>query len=128
MLKYFFKKLVICFLSLFVVMSATFFLMKAIPGDPFSSEQNMPIEVLKSLNAHYDLDKPLLYQYIKYLKGFFTFDLGPSLIYEGRDVFEIIKDGLPITMILGFEALIISLTSGLILGTKIGRASCRERV
>ena len=117
MLKYFFKKLVICFLSLFVVMSVTFFLMKAIPGDPFSSEQNMPIEVLKSLNAHYDLDKPLLYQYIKYLKGFFTFNLGPSLIYEGRDVFEIIKDGLPITMMLGFEALIISLTSGLILGT-----------
>ncbi|NGX44321.1 MAG: Oligopeptide transport system permease protein OppB [Candidatus Anoxychlamydiales bacterium] len=117
MLKYFFKKLVICFLSLFLVMSVTFFLMKAIPGDPFSSEQNMPKEVLKSLNMHYGLDKPLLYQYIKYLKGFFTFDLGPSLLYEGRTVFEIIKDGLPITMMLGFEALIISLSSGLILGT-----------
>jgi len=117
MLKYFFKKLVICFLSLFIVMSATFFLMKVIPGDPFSSEQNMPIEVLKSLNAHYDLDKPILYQYVKYLKGFFTFNLGPSLIYEDRNVFEIIKDGLPVTMMLGFEALIIALTSGLILGT-----------
>lgn len=117
MLRYFLKKLTICFLSLFVVMSATFFLMKAIPGDPFSSEQNMPQEVLKSLHLHYGLDKSLTYQYLKYLKGFFTFDLGPSLVYEGRDVFQIIKDGLPITMLLGFESLIISVTLGLILGT-----------
>ncbi|NGX35151.1 MAG: Oligopeptide transport system permease protein OppB [Candidatus Anoxychlamydiales bacterium] len=98
-------------------MSATFFLMKAIPGDPFSSDQNMSKEVLQSLQSHYGLDKSLTYQYFKYLKGFLSFDLGPSLIYEGRDVLEIIKDGLPITMILGFESLVISITLGLILGS-----------
>jgi len=97
-------------------MSATFFLMKAIPGDPFSSEQSMPKEVLQSLYSHYGLDKSLTYQYIKYLKGFLTLDLGPSLIYEGRTVLQIIKDGLPITMILGFESLLISAATGLLLG------------
>ena len=107
MLKYIFKKLLICFFSLFIVMSATFFLMKAIPGDPFSSEQNIPKEVLKSLHSHYGLDKPLFYQYCKHIKGLLTFDLGPSLIYEGRSVNQIIKDGLPISMLLGFEALFL---------------------
>lgn len=116
MLKYFFKKLAICFLSLFVVMSATFFLMKAIPGDPFSSDQNMPKEVLRSLYSHYGLDKPLIYQYLKYLKGFLTLDLGPSFMYEGRSVNQIIKDGLPISMVLGFEALFISVSFGTVLG------------
>jgi len=99
------------------VMSTTFFLMKAIPGDPFSSDQNMSKEILESLHSHYGLDQPLIYQYFKYLKGFLSFDLGPSLIYEGRDVSQIIIDGLPITILLGLESLIISITLGLILGT-----------
>jgi oligopeptide transport system permease protein len=116
MKKYFFKKLLICCLSLFIVMSGTFFLMKAIPGDPFSTEQNINKETLNSLYAHYGLDKPLLYQYFKYLKGFLTFDLGPSLIYEGRTVNQIIKDGLPISMALGFEALFISIFLGVTFG------------
>lgn len=116
MVKYFFKKLLICLLSLFIVMSATFILMKAIPGDPFLSDQNINKETLKALYSHYGLDKPLLYQYFKYLKGFLTFDLGPSLIYEGRSVNQIIKDGLPISMALGFEALFISISLGITFG------------
>ncbi|NGX62953.1 MAG: Oligopeptide transport system permease protein OppB [Candidatus Anoxychlamydiales bacterium] len=117
MLKYFLKKLIISLLSLFVVMSATFFLMKAIPGDPFLSDQNMPKEVLKSLHSHYGLDRPIFYQYLKYIKGFLTFDLGPSFVYEGRSVNQIIKDGLPTTMLLGFEALFISIFFGILFGT-----------
>lgn len=116
MIKYFFKKLLICLLSLFIVMSTTFFLMKSIPGDPFLTDQNMNKETLNSLYSHYGLDKPLTYQYYKYLKGFLTFDLGPSLIYEGRSVNQIIKDGLPISIALGFEALLISISLGIILG------------
>jgi len=117
MIKYFLKKISICCLSLFIVMSATFFLMKAIPGDPFLSEQNVTKETLKSLYSYYSLDKPLVYQYFKYLKGFLTFDLGPSMIYEGRSVNQIIKDGLPISMALGFESLFISVSLGITFGT-----------
>lgn len=116
MVKYFFKKLLTCFFSLFIVMSATFFLMKIIPGDPFLSDQNLPQETLNSLYSHYGLNKSLIYQYFKYLKGFATFDLGPSFIYEGRSVNQIIKDGLPISMALGFEALFISISFGITLG------------
>ncbi|NGX56212.1 MAG: Oligopeptide transport system permease protein OppB [Candidatus Anoxychlamydiales bacterium] len=117
MIKYFFKKLIISFISLFVVMSATFFLMKAIPGDPFLSHQNMPREILKSLYTHYGLDKPLYIQYLKYIKGFFTFDFGPSLIFESRSVNQIIKDGFYVTFVLGLEALFISLFFGITLGS-----------
>jgi oligopeptide transport system permease protein len=90
--------------------------MKSIPGDPFLSQQNMPKEILKSLYAHFGLDKPLYIQYLKYLKGFFTFNFGPSFIFEGRDVTLIIKDGFFYTFILGLEALFISLFFGIPLG------------
>jgi oligopeptide transport system permease protein len=97
-------------------MSATFFLMKAIPGDPFLDNQNIPQETLNSLYAHYGLDKPILVQYFKYLKGILTFDLGPSFIFEGRTVNAIIKDGLPVSMALGIEALLISTSLGIFFG------------
>ncbi len=116
MYKYIFKKLLISILSLFLVMSATFFLMKIIPGDPFISEQSVPREILESLHAHYGLDKPLYVQYLKYIKGFLTFNLGPSFVYEGREVSQIIFEGLPVSKILGFEDLFIALAVGLPLG------------
>ncbi|MFA6118796.1 MAG: ABC transporter permease [Parachlamydiales bacterium] len=116
MFKYFLKKILICLFSLFIVMSATFFLMKAIPGDPFLDNQNIPQETLNSLYAHYGLDKPILVQYFKYLKGILTFDLGPSFIFEGRTVNAIIKDGLPVSMALGIEALLISTSLGIFFG------------
>jgi oligopeptide transport system permease protein len=90
--------------------------MKLIPGDPFLSQQNMPREILKSLYSHYGLDKPLYVQYFKYIKGFLTFDFGPSFIFEARGVNQIIKDGFFYTFILGLEALFISLFFGITLG------------
>ena len=117
MYKYFFKKLFISFLSLFIMMSATFFFMKLIPGDPFLSFDNVPKEIIASLQKHYGLDKPLYIQYFKYIKGFLTFDLGPSYIFEGRTVNMIIKDGLPLSLLLGVEALFLSLTIGVPLGS-----------
>ncbi len=113
MTKYIIKKLTTCFTSLFVVMTATFFLMRAIPGDPFISQQNMPQEILDTLYVHYGLDQPLYIQYFKYIKGFLTFDLGPSFIYEGRTINQIIKESLPVSMLLGLEALFIALFVGI---------------
>ena len=91
--------------------------MKSIPGNPFLQEQAIPEEIMKSLYAHYGLDKPIWIQYIKYLKGIITFDLGPSFKYEGRSVNDVIKSGFPISFSLGIFALFISLIWGILWGS-----------
>src|SRR5262245_59082531 len=83
MVLYFVRKALILLASLFAIVSGTFFLMKAIPGDPFLDER-ITEEVLKALHAFYGLDQPLWVQYMKYLKGYLTFDFGLSLVYHGR--------------------------------------------
>ena len=115
--KYFVKKISLLILSLFIVATATFFLMQAAPGDPFMQEQAIPEEIMKSMYAHYGLDQPWYIQYFKYMKGLVTWDLGPSFKYEGRTVNDVILEGFPVSFILGFEAITIALFSGVILGT-----------
>lgn len=111
------KKIAILFLSLFLVASFTFLLMKAIPGDPFIQEQAVPEEIMQSMYAHYGLDQPLHVQYWRYIKGLATWNLGPSFKYEGRTVNEIISEGFPVSLALGLEALTISIGLGILLGT-----------
>lgn len=115
--KYLARKILILAGSLFLVATMTFFLMQAAPGDPFMQEQAIPEEIVKSMYAHYGLDQPWYIQYVKYLKGIITWDLGPSFKYEGRTVNDIIREGFPVSLILGLEAISISLFSGIILGT-----------
>src|ERR1700733_271524 len=116
MIRFLVKKGCILLASLFVVATLTFFLMHAIPGDPFVQERAVPEEILKALYKHYGLDQPLYVQYGRYLKGLLTFDLGPSFKYQGRTVNEIISEGFPVSLILGSEALLIAVGAGLILG------------
>lgn len=114
---YFIKKLVILVFSLFLIATLTFFLMKAIPGDPFLQEQAVPEEILQSMYAHYGLDQPWYIQYFKYIKGLAIWDFGPSFKYEGRQVVDIIKEGFPVSLFLGFEALVIAVLFGISFGT-----------
>lgn len=113
LLKRFFSNL----LALFVIVTVTFFLMKAIPGDPFTQEKALPKEILDSLYEHYKLNDPWFVQYGHYLKSVATWDLGPSFKYKARTVNDIIKSGFPISAILGLEALFIALICGITLGT-----------
>lgn len=110
------KKLFNLFLSLGIIVTATFFLMHLAPGDPFAQDQPVPEEILRGLHAHYGLDKPVPVQFFNYLKGICRFDLGPSLKYEGRHVSQIIRDGLPYSLALGLQALILSVSMGIFLG------------
>lgn len=111
------RKLILFILSLWIVATITFFLMHAIPGDPFTQDQALPKEILQAMQSHYGLDKPLFIQYLSYLKGLATLTLGPSLKYLDRGVVEIIKEGFPVSSYLGLEALTLSLTLGLVLGS-----------
>lgn len=116
MLTHLLKKSVILFFSLFLVASLTFFLMHAIPGDPFTQENAVPEEILQAMYKHYGLDQPLHVQYWKYLKGLITWDLGPSFKYQGRLVNEIINEGFPVSLILGIEALVLAIAGGVACG------------
>lgn len=117
MIRFLVKKGTILLVSLFVVTTLTFFLMHAIPGDPFVQERAIPEEILKAMQKHYGLDQPLYVQFGKYLKGILTFDFGPSFKYEGRTVNEIISEGFPVSFCLGMEALFIAVAGGIVLGS-----------
>ncbi len=115
--QYLVRKVFLLVLSLFLVATITFFLMQAAPGDPFMQEQAIPEEIMRSMYAHYGLDQPWYVQYVKYLKGLVTWNLGPSFKYEGRTVNDIIREGFPVSLVLGLQAIAISLFSGVVLGT-----------
>jgi len=115
--RYLLKKGFILLFSLFLVATLTFFLMHAIPGDPFTQEQAIPEEILQAMYRHYGLDKPLFQQYLSFLKGLCTLDLGPSFKYEGRSVNAIIAEGFPISLSLGLEALFLAIGGGVLLGS-----------
>ncbi len=116
MFPYLLKKVLILLISLWIVVTGTFFLMHAIPGDPFIGDRVIPKEILDSLYAYYGLDQPLYIQYLKYLKGLFQGELGPSIVYEGRTVNQFIAEGLPVSLRLGLQALFLAIPSGILLG------------
>lgn len=116
MLSYFIRRVLIAIPVLFLVVTATFFLVRAAPGGPFDSERRVSAEVLANLQASYHLDAPLYEQYFVYLGNLLRGDFGPSFKYPGRTVNELIFNGLPITLELGFYAILIALAIGLCAG------------
>jgi oligopeptide transport system permease protein len=101
---------------LLIVISVTFLLVHSAPGGPFSADKAVPPEVIKALEAQYNLDQPLWQQYLSYLGDVIQGDFGPSFKYSGRTVNELIAAGLPITAELGLYALLIALIIGITAG------------
>lgn len=123
--KYIIKRVLIGFVTLFVLASVTFFLMKATPGSPFSLAKYKTPEALAAAEAKYNLDKPLMEQYVIYLKGVAQGNLGESMINTGRSVSYYIKTGFPVTARLGLTAFVLALVGGIALGT--GAALSRHK-
>lgn len=114
---YILKRLALAVLTVWVVITITFFVMHAVPGGPFTSEKAISAAAKAALEAKYGLDKPLFEQYVTYLKDIITkFDFGPSLKQRGREVIDIIFDGLKVSAKLGVIAAVIALVSGVVLG------------
>ncbi len=97
-------------------MSASFFLLRVLPGSPFDQDRALAPEIKANLEKQYGLDQPLMHQYLKYIQGVVHGDLGPSLKYTSRGVTEIIADALPVSLALGFFALLLSVVLGITLG------------
>ncbi|MDE3055992.1 MAG: ABC transporter permease [Verrucomicrobiota bacterium] len=110
------RKFLFLLFSLWAVATLTFLLMHAIPGDPFISDQALPEEVLRSLYAHYGLDRPLLVQYGNYLWDLLHGNLGISITYAGRGVAELIQEAFPVSARVGLQALVLAIPCGTAIG------------
>ncbi len=115
---YILKRILLAALTVWAVITVTFFVMRMIPGGPFVGEKATTPAAQAALEAKYGLDKPVSQQYITYLRDIVTdFDFGPSLKQRGRQVIDIISDGLKTSAVLGVSAAILALISGVTLGT-----------
>jgi oligopeptide transport system permease protein len=106
-------------LVIWVVITASFFIMKAAPGSPLAEDRQLPADVEQMLMERYHLDEPVWVQYGLYLSGLFRGDLGPS-IKQGAPVSEILTSALPYSLILGAQALLFALVVGVPLGLVAG--------
>jgi len=111
MLKFISMRAVSTVITLFIVLTATFFLMFLVPGGPFLSERSTP-QLVEIMNKKYGLDKPLIVQYENYLKNALRGDLGVSLKRKGYTIVEILAEKFPVSARLGGVAIIISLLLG----------------
>ena len=112
MLQLILKRIAIAIPIILIVASLTFFLVRMAPGGPFDAEKVVPPQVMKNLNAVYNLDAPLIIQYRDYMLNLVQGDFGPSFRYPGRSVTEMIFTGLPVTFELAFYAIIVAMIIG----------------
>ncbi len=117
MIKYIAKRLLIGVLTLFILMTLTFFAVRAIPGNPFSQDaKNLSPEAYAALEHKYGLDKPVTEQYVIYLGNALKLDFGESIAKKGQQVLDIIIERAPVTFGLGLVAFVIAVVLGLTLG------------
>ncbi|MEO1103642.1 MAG: oligopeptide ABC transporter permease OppB [Pseudomonadota bacterium] len=116
MVGYALKRLLGAIPTLFVIITAAFFLMRIAPGGPFDVERTLEAQVMANLNAAFGLDLPLWQQYLRYLGNLLQGDLGPSFIYRDFSVQQLLGAGLPISVQLGGSALFLALVVGGTLG------------
>ncbi len=116
-LYYLIKRVLLAIVTIFLVVTITFFTMQAIPGGPFLSEKAPSAETMAALEAKYGLDKPLGEQYLTYLKGVATLDFGPSIKFRGQDVMDLILEGFAVSAQIGIIAAGLALVLGMIFGS-----------
>ena len=114
---YILKRILLAILTVWVVITVTFFVMRAVPGGPFLGEKAISPAATEALMAKYGMDKPLMEQYFTYLKDVVTkLDFGPSLKQRGRMVMDIIVDGMKVSAMLGVVAASGAAVVGIVLG------------
>ncbi|MBP7141635.1 MAG: ABC transporter permease subunit [Opitutaceae bacterium] len=116
MFRFFASRLLQSALALLIIITATFFMLRFVPGGPFTAEKAVTPEILRNLEAHYGLNQPLWKQYADYLGSLLQGDFGPSFKYPNRTVNEILGDKLPVSLELGALSLALALLMGIPLG------------
>ena len=116
MIAFLIKRFVWLLLTLWIVFTISFFLMRAAPGGPFSSERKLTPDVKRAMEKEYRLDKPIYWQYGDRLWHTMRLDLGKSTKLKDFTVNEVIRAGLPVSATLGLIALMFALSLGLTAG------------
>ena len=102
--------------TLFIIITLSFFLMRAAPGGPFDADADLDPIILDNLRAVYGLDQPLLRQYTSFLSGLFQGDFGLSLSRPGQTVSELMATAFPVSIKLGLTAIVLALLLGVSAG------------
>jgi oligopeptide transport system permease protein len=110
------RRLLFAVPTLLAIIALAFVLMQLAPGGPFTKERQMPPEIERRLLAEYNLDRPVHEQLGLYVLGLVQGDLGPSMTYKDKEVIDIIAEGAPTSLILGFGAMALALLVGGFLG------------
>ena len=118
MMFYILKRVLLAIMTIWIVITVTFFVMHSVPGGPFVGEKAISKEAQAALEAKYGLDRPLMEQYVTYLRDIVTkFDFGPSLKLRGRMVIDVIMDGMRTSAKLGLIAAFSAAAVGITLGS-----------
>lgn len=121
MKRYLLKRFLISIVTIWLLATASFFLLKALPGNPFQTEKLLKAEVQARMMKYYGLDRPLIEQYFTYISNLLRGDMGYSLKYTNRSVNSIIAGAFPVSASLGLRALAFALPLGLFLGVVAAR-------
>lgn len=116
MVKYILKRLGFSIITLFVLITLTFFLMQLLPGDPFTGEKQIPEAIMANMRAKYGLDKPVWQQYLIYIGNVLQGDLGVSIVYN-RSINLMISESFFVSASLGIRSVIFAFIGGVLLGT-----------
>ncbi|MDJ0922684.1 MAG: ABC transporter permease subunit [Henriciella sp.] len=114
------RRILIAIPTLLVIITVAFFMMRIAPGGPFDGERKLNAATEAAVKAKFGLDKPLMQQYFDYLIGVVQLDFGPSLKTLGKSVNDLIADGLPISLAIGFLSMFVALVVGTAMGIFAG--------
>ncbi len=104
------------FLTIFLIATITFFLMKLLPGTPFQNEDRLSAEQIIIMNERYGLNDPVIVQYGRYMLGIFTGDLGVSFQFSNTPVTQLLSSRIGPSLQLGGQAILVGTSLGIILG------------
>ena len=117
MLKYTVRRFFEMILTLFIIATATFFMLEAVPGDPLSERvERLPESVAENLYHKYGLDKPTMERYVITMKGMLKGDVGESVRMPGYDIHKLLEETLAPSARLGLQSIIVGIGLGLLLG------------
>lgn len=114
--KYAFRRILMGAVTVWFLITATFFAMHTIPGNPLGGDKALPEQIKENLQSYYGLDKPLHQQYMIYLENILQGDFGYSYTQQNRRVNDIIYEHFPVSASLGLVALLIASVGGVLLG------------
>lgn len=110
------KRLIFFLITMWLVTTFTFILIRCLPGDPFTSDKVVHPQILNNLKTKYGFDKPLHQQYFLYIQNLLKGDLGMSMVYRNKSVSSIIRRAFPVSLDLGLRAVMTALFTGAFLG------------